>query len=146
MSMIRIAGGSGMGLDIASENPKTFENNRRVSQKDSADGNNILVLSDNRTQGKSGIGIDNNSSGKSTQAEEKEMFDSVMEELRQELDREETKVEFSYNQDLRQMVVTVTDKNKGSVVRQIPEEYVLKIMEKFQVSGTIEGLLINDKA
>ena len=145
MSMIRIAGGSGIGPEIATENPKTFENSRRVSQKDSADENNVLVLPDNRTQEKKGFGIENNSSDKSTQAEEKEMFDSVMEELRQELDREETKVDFSYNQDLRQMVVTVTDKNNGSVVRQIPEEYVLKIMEKFQVSGTIEGLLINDK-
>ena len=43
------------------------------------------------------------------------------------------------------MVVTVKDINNDNVVRQIPEEYVLKMIEKFQISGRIEGLLINDK-
>lgn len=37
-----------------------------------------------------------------------------------------------FDQDLRQMVVKVTDKNNGSVVRQIPEEYVLRMIENFR--------------
>lgn len=142
MSIIRIAGGSGPGLDIAAENPRAAENVRRVSNKDSADGNNIHVLPDFRNQGQ--VNANNVSSGQSRE-DENDLFESVMEELRQELKMDERQVEFSFDQDLRQMVVKVTDKNNGSVVRQIPEEYVLRMIEKFQISGKIEGLLINDK-
>lgn len=44
MSIIRIAGGSGPGLDIAAENPRAAENVHKVSNKDSADGNNSYCL------------------------------------------------------------------------------------------------------
>lgn len=141
MSMIKLAGGSGYGLDVSAENPKAADNVRRVSHKDVVAGGNVQFQHDPNSAAQ----MNGSENYESPKADTKDMFEALMEELRQDLNMEERQVEFSYNQDLRQMVVTVTDKNNGSVVRQIPEEYVLKMVEKFQISGRIEGLLINDK-
>jgi len=134
MSMIKLAGGSGYGLDVAAENQtKAVDNVRKVSHKNVVEGNSVSPQN-----------TDQNNS-ESAKAGSKDMFEAIMEELRQDLNTEGRQVDFSYNQDIRQMVVTVKDTNNDSVVRQIPEEYVLKMIEKFQISGRIEGLLINDK-
>lgn len=134
MSMIKLAGGSGYGLDIAAENTKAADNTRKVSHKDTSDGLN------NHVQQQQHDAVNSEAS-----KVDKDVFEAIMEELKQELKMEERQVDFSFNPDIRQMVVTVTDRNSGEVIRKIPEEYVLKMFEKFQISGRIEGLLINDK-
>lgn len=136
MSMIKLAGGSGYGLDIVAENSKAADSIRKVSHKNTSDG-----LSNHAQQQQHDAG----NSAEVSKAE-RDMFEAIMEELKQELKMDERQVDFSYNTDIRQMVVTVTDRNSGEVIRKIPEEYVLKMFEKFQISGRIEGLLINDKA
>lgn len=141
MSIIKLAGGSGYGLDIAAENPRAADNVRRVSHKDVVEGNNINTQHDSNNAAQANERADS----QAVRADSRDMFEALMEELRQDLNMEERQVDFSYNNDLRQMVVTVKDKNNGNVVRQIPEEYVMKMIEKFQISGRIEGLLINDK-
>lgn len=139
MSMIKLAGGSGYGLDIAAENSnRAVDNVRKVSHKDAVEGNGVNSQN-------AGQVVNGNNNSESANADNKDMFEAIMEELRKDLNTEGRQVDFSYNQDLRQMVVTVKNTNNDNVVRQIPEEYVLKMIEKFQISGRIEGLLINDK-
>lgn len=136
MSIIKLAGGSGIGFDMTVDPPRSGDSVRKVSQKEIFDVNR-QVDQHEKTQG--------NIDAESSKEEDKKLFEAVIDEIRQELKVDERQVEFSYNPEIRQMMVTVTDKNSGSVIRQIPEEYVLKIIEKFQISGKIEGLLINDK-
>lgn len=141
MSTIKIAGGSGMGLDIAVEPTRSGDGVRKVSHKETADNNHMQANQPANSLANADVGAGSEAS----KEDEKKLFEAIVEEIRQEVKMDERQVEFSFNPDIRQLMVTVTDKNNGSVVRQIPEEYVLKMIEKFQISGRIEGLLINDK-
>lgn len=136
MSIIKLAGGSGIGFDMAVDPPRSGDSVRKVSPKEIFDGNRPVDQHE-----KPHANID----AESSKEEDKKLFEAIIDEIRQELKVDERQVEFSYKPDVREMVVTVKDKTSGNIIRQIPEEYVLKIMEKFQISGKIEGLLINDK-
>lgn len=44
---------------------------------------------------------------------------------------------FDYNQDLKELVVTVIDKNSGEVIRQIPSEEMLEIKHALEALSGI---------
>ncbi len=77
--------------------------------------------------------------------EDDDLLEEILENIYAELNTSDQEIAFSYNNDIKQMLVTVTNKGNGKVIRQIPADYVVRIMEKFHASGKIEGLLLKEK-
>ena len=56
-------------------------------------------------------------------------------------------LQFTINEDIGRVVVTVVDRTTGDVIRQIPQEEVVRLAERLAEQGSDQasGLLINTK-
>lgn len=66
----------------------------------------------------------------------------VVEEIQKRLDAMGTRLNFAINKEPDAVVVKVTDRESGELVRQIPSEEVLALREKLQ---ELSGLLFDEK-
>ena len=62
--------------------------------------------------------------------------------LNEDMDIRSKNLSFSVDKDTDRMVVTVTDKESGKVIKQIPSEAVLKVAHSMT---TLKGILYDDK-
>jgi len=78
--------------------------------------------------------------------QKKEMTKQELQELTQKLNKEmaplNPDIKFSYNDRVNELVVNVVDKNTDKVIRKIPSDEALKIMEKMR---ELVGALFDDK-
>ena len=78
--------------------------------------------------------------------QKKEMTKQELQELTQKLNKEmaplNPDIKFSYNDKVNELVVNVVDKNTDKVIRKIPSDEALKIMEKMR---ELVGALFDDK-
>jgi uncharacterized FlaG/YvyC family protein len=44
------------------------------------------------------------------------------------------------------MMVQVKDKVSGEVIRSLPPEHLVKLMEKFREDGSLEGVILSKQA
>lgn len=75
--------------------------------------------------------------------EDKDTLKEVLEYINSDLESNNTRVEFSFNDKICQMMVQVKDKKTGEVIRSLPPEHLVKLMEKFREYGTLEGVLLS---
>ncbi|EAI7262970.1 flagellar biosynthesis protein FlaG [Campylobacter lari] len=67
-----------------------------------------------------------------------EKLKNATEKLNNQMETLETNVRFAYNDKINEMYVSVTEKHTGRLIRKIPSEEVMKLIEHFQgVIGTI---------
>ncbi|EAJ1254292.1 flagellar biosynthesis protein FlaG [Campylobacter lari] len=67
-----------------------------------------------------------------------EKLKNATEKLNNQMETLETNVRFAYNDKINEMYVNVTEKDTGRLIRKIPSEEVMKLIEHFQgVIGTI---------
>jgi|GEM_PF-5468411 flagellar protein FlaG len=76
-------------------------------------------------------------------AEDKDTLEEVLNFINSDLNRNNTKVEFSFNDKISQMMVQVKDKKSGEVIRSLPPEHLVKLMEKFREDGSLEGVILS---
>lgn len=76
---------------------------------------------------------------------DKKVLEEVLKFINSDLESNNTKVEFSFNEKINQMMVQVTDKNTGEVIRSLPPEHLVKLMERFRTNGTLEGIILSDQ-
>lgn len=76
-------------------------------------------------------------------AEDKGTLEEVLNFINSDLNRNNTKVEFSFNDKISQMMVQVKDKLSGEVIRSLPPEHLVKLMEKFREDGSLEGVILS---
>ena len=62
--------------------------------------------------------------------------------LNEDMDIRSKNLSFSIDKDTDRMVVTVTDKESGKVIKQIPSEAVLKVAHSMT---SLKGILYDDK-
>jgi len=78
--------------------------------------------------------------------QQKEMTKKELQDLTQKLNKEmaplNPDIKFSYNDKINELVVNVVDKKTDKVIRKIPSEEALKIMEKMR---ELVGALFDDK-
>ncbi len=78
--------------------------------------------------------------------QKKEMTKKELQELTQKLNKEmeplNPDIKFHYNDRVNELVVNVIDKNTDKVIRKIPSDEALKIMEKMR---ELVGALFDDK-
>lgn len=67
----------------------------------------------------------------------------LVKEVNQHVENFSTKIEFSYNPDKKQSVIIVVDKESGDVIRQIPAEEMVGLVEKME---EISGIIFNRRA
>nr|WP_104741209.1 FlaG family protein [Helicobacter suis] len=63
-------------------------------------------------------------------------------ELNEEMRRIRSDLTFSYNEEIRSLVVTIKDSNGGKIIRQIPSQEVIKLAEKMH---DIVGIIFDKK-
>ena len=77
---------------------------------------------------------------------QKELTKKELQELTQKLNKEmaplNPDIKFSYNDKVNELVVNVVDKNTDRVIRKIPSDEALRIMEKMR---ELVGALFDDK-
>ena len=77
---------------------------------------------------------------------QKELTKQELQELTQKLNKEMSPlnpdIKFSFNDKVDELVVNVVDKNTNKVIRKIPSDEALKIMEKMR---ELVGALFDDK-
>jgi flagellar protein FlaG len=77
---------------------------------------------------------------------QKELTKEQLQDLTQQLNKEmaplNPDIKFSFNDKINELVVNVVDKNTDKVIRKIPSEEALKIMEKMR---ELVGALFDDK-
>jgi len=77
---------------------------------------------------------------------QKELTKEELQDLTQKLNKEmaplNPDIKFSYNDKVNELVVNVVDKNTDKVIRKIPSDEALKIMEKMR---ELVGALFDDK-
>lgn len=78
--------------------------------------------------------------------EDKDTLEEVLKFINSDLENKNTKIEFSYNDAISQMMVQVKDKITGEVIRSLPPEHLVKLMEKFREDGTLEGVILSKHA
>lgn len=78
-------------------------------------------------------------------SEDKETLEEVIKFINSDLETNNTKVEFSFNDKINQMMVQVTDKNTGEVIRSLPPEHLVKLMEKFREDGSLDGVFLSEQ-
>lgn len=61
-----------------------------------------------------------------------EKLTQVTQKLNEQMTELDTNVRFGFNDELGTMYITVTEKNTGRVIRQIPSEEAMKLMEHFK--------------
>ncbi|CAM4051063.1 FlaG family protein [Campylobacter armoricus] len=67
-----------------------------------------------------------------------EKLKNATEKLNHQMETLETNVRFAYNDKINAMYVNVTEKDTGKLIRKIPSEEVMKLIEHFKgVIGTI---------
>ncbi|MGM0419154.1 MAG: flagellar protein FlaG [Thermodesulfobacteriota bacterium] len=76
-------------------------------------------------------------------AEDKGTLEEVLNFINSDLNTNNTKVEFSFNDKISQMMVQVKDKLSGEVIRSLPPEHLVKLMEKFREDGSLEGVILS---
>lgn len=88
--------------------------------------------------------LNSNSGGKSEQELQKdqEKFKTAINELNQKLKGTKTKCEYSFYEDLNRVAIKVIDQETKEVVREIPPEKALDMLEK---RWEIAGLLVDEK-
>ncbi|PID78225.1 MAG: hypothetical protein CSA18_02585 [Deltaproteobacteria bacterium] len=75
--------------------------------------------------------------------EDKETLEEVLKFINSDIKSNNTEIEFSYNDNINQMMVQVKDKITGEVIRGLPPEYLVKLMEKFRENGSFEGVFLS---
>ena len=70
-------------------------------------------------------------------------FDNVVSQLNQQMQVNNRNLGFTLDRRLNTPVITVTDKNTGDVVRQIPAESVLRVAHSIE---NLKGVLYNSLA
>jgi flagellar protein FlaG len=73
---------------------------------------------------------------------EKDKVNDFVKKMNEDLGKLEQNLEFSYNEDIEQMMITVTKKDSGEVVRTIPTEEAIEISKKMK---DIVGALFDKK-
>ncbi|MCR6570095.1 FlaG family protein [Campylobacter insulaenigrae] len=67
-----------------------------------------------------------------------EKLKDATDKLNKQMETLETNVRFAYNDKINEMYVNVTEKNTGRLIRKIPTDEVMKLIEHFKgVIGTI---------
>jgi len=72
----------------------------------------------------------------------KEKLQDLTKQLNKEMAPLNPDIKFSYNDKVNELVVNVVDKNTDKVIRKIPSDEALKIMEKMR---ELVGALFDDK-
>ena len=72
----------------------------------------------------------------------KKQLEELTSKLNKEMEPLNPDIKFSYNDKINDLVVNVIDKNTDKVIRKIPSEEALKIMEKMR---ELVGALFDDK-
>lgn len=75
--------------------------------------------------------------------EDKETLEEVLKFINSDLVHQNTLIEFSFNETINQMMVQVKDRVTGEVIRGLPPEHLVKLMEKFRVNGSLEGVILS---
>lgn len=78
-------------------------------------------------------------------SEDKETLEEVLKFINSDLESNNTKIEFSFNDKIKQMMVQVTDKKTGEVIRSLPPEHLVKLMEKFREDGKLDGVFFSEQ-
>jgi flagellar protein FlaG len=73
----------------------------------------------------------------------KEHVAKVIDKLNQQIEPLKTNVQFGFSDAMGQMIVTVSDKNTGRVIRQLPSKEALELAEKMK---DIVGMIFDAKA
>lgn len=68
---------------------------------------------------------------------------AAVEEVQARMDQMGTNLQFTMDKEAKDLVVKVTDKNSGDLIRQIPSEDVLRLRKKLE---EVTGLLFDKKA
>lgn len=86
-----------------------------------------------------------NSPGKEAAHAEKKVTDSaeLVEKVNKHVEAFSTKISFSYDPKRQQTTIFVTDKETGKLIRQIPQEEMVQLMEKME---EIAGIIFNGRA
>ena len=72
----------------------------------------------------------------------RERLTEISASLNEDMDIRSKNLSFSIDKDTDRMVVTVTDKESGKVIKKIPSEAVLKVAHSMT---TLKGILYDDK-
>jgi len=72
----------------------------------------------------------------------KEQLQELTTKLNKEMEPLNPDIKFSYDEKINELVVNVIDKNTDRIIRKIPSEEALKIMEKMR---ELVGALFDDK-
>ena len=92
----------------------------------------------------------NQTSADTLSREENVSFSKSLNNISEFLQTNGTKLSFSMNEDSQQPVVTVSDKQSGNVIRQIPseemQEFAARIRELESESQSVRGLVIDRQA
>ena len=72
-----------------------------------------------------------------------EAFDNVVSALNRQMQANSRNLGFTLDRTLNKPVITVTDKNTGDVIRQIPAESVLRVAHSIE---NLKGVLYNEQA
>lgn len=70
-------------------------------------------------------------------------FDQVVSQLNQQMQANNRNLGFALDRRINTPVITVTDKNTGDMIRQIPAESVLRVAHSIE---NLKGVLYNDQA
>ena len=70
-------------------------------------------------------------------------FDNVLSMLNQQMQANNRNLRFSLDTKLNRPVITITDKNTGDVIRQIPGESMLRVAHSIE---NLKGVLYNGLA
>ena len=72
-----------------------------------------------------------------------QQYEQVVDQLNRQMQADNRNLRFGVDRRINTFVITVTDKNTGDVVRQIPAESVLRVAHSIE---NLKGVLYNEKA
>lgn len=81
--------------------------------------------------------------GEKAQSMSRAEVQAVVEEVQARMDQMGTNLQFAMDKEAKDLVVKVTDKKSGELIRQIPSEDVLRLRKKLE---EVTGLLFDEKA
>jgi len=81
--------------------------------------------------------------GEKAQSMSRAEVQAAVEEVQARMDQMGTNLQFAMDKEAKDLVVKVTDKKSGELIRQIPSEDVLRLRKKLE---EVTGLLFDEKA
>lgn len=74
---------------------------------------------------------------------DEQSLDSLSKKLNEQMEALGANIHFAFSDELKAMYIKVTEKSTGRVIRQIPSEEALKLMEHFR---DVVGLIFNKES